>query len=33
MVTFLEQKNINAAEFHDEKWVCNVAFLVDVMSH
>ena len=33
MVTFLEQKNINAAEFRDEKWVCNVAFLIDAMSH
>ena len=33
IATFLEQKNINAAEFHDQKWDCNLAFLVDVMSH
>ena len=33
IVTFLEQKNINAAEFRDQKWVCNLAFLVDVTSH
>ena len=30
IATFLEQKNINAAEFCDQKWVCNLAFLVDV---
>ena len=33
IATFLEQKNINAAEFRDQKWVCNLAFLVDVTSH
>ena len=31
--TFLEQKNINAAEFCNQKWVCSLAFLVNVMSH
>ena len=33
IATFLEQKNINAAEFRDQKWVCSLAFLVDVTSH
>ena len=33
IATFLEQKNINAAEFRNQKWVCNLAFLVDVTSH
>ena len=33
IVTYLEQKNINAAEFRDQKWVCNLAFLVNVTSH
>ena len=33
IATFLKQKNINAAEFRDQKWVCNLAFLVDVTSH
>ena len=33
IATFLEQKNINAAEFRDQKWVCNLAFLVDATSH
>ena len=33
IATFLEQKNINAAEFRDQKWVCNLAFLVNVTSH
>ena len=30
---FLEQKNLNASEFRDQKWICNLAFLVDVTSH
>ena len=30
---FLEQKNCNDAEFRDQKWICNLAFLVDVTSH
>ena len=33
IATFLEQKNINAAEFRNQKWVYNLAFLVDVTSH
>ena len=33
IATFLEQKNINAAEFRDQKWVCNLAFLVNSKSH
>ena len=33
IATFLEQENTNAAEFCDQKWVCNLAFLVDVTSH
>ena len=33
IATLLEQKNINAAEFRDQKWVCSLAFLVDVTSH
>ena len=33
IATFLEQKNINAAEFRDKKWVCSLAFLVDATSH
>ena len=30
---FLKQKNINAAEFQDQKWVSNLAILVNVTSH
>ena len=31
--TFLEQKNIHAAEFRDQKWVFSLSFLVYVTSH
>ena len=33
IATFLEQKNINAAGLCDQKWVCSLAFLVDVTPH
>ena len=33
IVTFLEQKKLNASEFRDQNWICNLAFLVDVTSH
>ena len=33
IATFLENKNINATEFHNPEWVSNLAFLVYLKSH
>ena len=33
IAAFLENINMNATEFGNQKWVSNLAFLVDLTSH